>query len=82
VSYIEDLTDYQDSGDFSAGKLYTVYVNEGDIEKVTIRDVYIYPYTHFFPENLIYPSQEVVYHDRRDNDIPVGRIKRNIPASE
>lgn len=80
-SYIEDLTDYQDSGDFSAGKLYTVYVDNGDVEKVTVRDAYIYPYSFFLPEHLLYPSDEVVNHKHRGNYAPEGRIKRNLPPS-
>ena len=58
TSYIEDLTDYQDYGNFSAGKLYTIYVIDGNITKITVRDFYMFPLLFVSPERTIYPNLE------------------------
>jgi hypothetical protein len=54
IPYIEDLTDYQENGDFSAGKLYTVYVTDGNVTKITVREVFIAPYAYMNPEKIVY----------------------------
>jgi len=68
IPYIEDLTDFQDFGDFSAGKLYTVYISDGNVTKITVREAYIFPYHYLYPERIVYqmpidglPNSPTVY---------------------
>ena len=53
-SYIVDLTNHQEDGDFSAGKLYTVSTTMGDVERVTVRDVGIFPCQYLGAEMTVY----------------------------
>ena len=52
--YVEDLTNYQEMGNFSAGKLYTVYCADGEVSKITVRDVYISPRQYLDAEIRVY----------------------------
>jgi predicted MPP superfamily phosphohydrolase len=56
IPFIVDLTNYQDYGDFSAGKLYTVYVTDGNVTKIAVREVYIHPYRYYYPERIVYQA--------------------------
>jgi predicted MPP superfamily phosphohydrolase len=51
---VEDLTNYQVNGDISAGRLYTVYHDKGEVSKITIRDVYFFPRQYLDPEKTVY----------------------------
>ncbi len=54
ILYVEDLTNYQSFGNFSAGNLYTVYITDGNVTKITVREAYIFPYHYFYPEKIVY----------------------------
>jgi len=56
-TYVEDLTDYQDNGDFSAGKLYTLSVTDRNVSKITVRNTYILPMQYFDPEKIVYDTR-------------------------
>jgi hypothetical protein len=52
--YVEDLTNYQADGDFSAGRLYTVYHSGAEVSKITVRDVHIFPRNYLDAEKTVY----------------------------
>ena len=62
ISYIEDLTDFQDNGDYSAGRLYTVYRDNGSVAKITVRNVTLFPENHLDPENIVYDITGTINH--------------------
>jgi hypothetical protein len=53
---IEDMTNYQSHGNFSARKLYIVYKNAGTVIRIIAKDIYIFPYQSFGPEIIVYQN--------------------------
>lgn len=53
---IEDMTNYQQNGNYAAGKLYAVYKEENEVVTITARDLYIYPVQSFGPEIIVYQT--------------------------
>ncbi len=51
---VEDLTNYQGDGDTSAGRMYTVYHRDGEVSKITIRDVHFFPRQYLDAEKTLY----------------------------
>jgi predicted MPP superfamily phosphohydrolase len=57
---IEDITNYQWFGNYSAMRLYTVYSSEGAVDQITVRTIRVNPSVKIEPERLVYSrSQEV-----------------------
>jgi hypothetical protein len=57
---VEDMTNYQASGNVSAGKLYTVYKSSTDVTRITARDFYIAPVQSSGPEIIVYQKAPVI----------------------
>jgi len=54
---IEDMTDYQDYGNFSAGKLYTIDRNAERVFRIAVRDIFLFPSQSTGPEIIVYPAR-------------------------
>jgi predicted phosphodiesterase len=57
---VEDMTDYQTWGNYSAGKIYTVNGTSGGIDRITVRDLFIVPSLSLGPEMTMYPKSSII----------------------
>jgi predicted MPP superfamily phosphohydrolase len=87
VPYVVDLTNYQAEGNFSAGKLYTVYCTDGEVSKITVRNVYIAPRQYLDPEIPVYdrtgvnPYPSGAEHPANNDNVPSTPVIPSSPYS-
>jgi hypothetical protein len=77
---VEEMTDYQDYGDFSAGRIYTVYKTNGNVTRITMRDLYIYPDHQPGPEIPVYDISGVNGYPREAENPANNYSAPSVPA--